>query len=143
MAFKACTADSKDKKNEKLPILTVEFLVTGLLFLLVSLFSDPARYFKHLYTTNRNPDYMNDKKVSMESFNKLEAVVIELLDEIEAGKKSDKKFLFVDYVKFNKRLQHHFDLAGELSKILYGMGEDQMFVVDEFTGKKKLSQYCM
>lgn len=92
-----------------------EFAVSGVLFIVLSLFIDPVRFLVNL-ANEEKAEFVESFKVSMQSLNTFEIVCNEVIEESKAeqgaggGGSGDGGLVLYDFIKFNKRLEKKFQL---------------------------------
>mmetsp|Transcript_27176 Transcript_27176/g.41354 ORF Transcript_27176/g.41354 Transcript_27176/m.41354 type:complete len:422 (-) Transcript_27176:42-1307(-) len=108
----------------------IEFVLNGLIFLAISLVTDPLKLITNIYSQPHTDDFEEgDAKaeVSREAFNLFE----EVCDDIESlsTEKQGQSYL-IDISQFNKKMQLKFKLISEIYALLF-VSDDEKFIYDK------------
>jgi len=114
-----------------------EFLLNGIIYLLISMFSDPVKFFINLWTRPQfdDSDIIDDSiHISREALNMFE----EACDDVINYDKQGENNSMVDFVSFNKIMQLKFKLISEVYSLIY-VHHGEKFIYDKKSKRQKLN----
>lgn len=131
-----------DEFSEKFArfITIIQFIIFGPVMLVFSILTDTIVFIYNLYTSS--DDGQEEIERDTLSLKSVELFKVSCEEELKAHRKesSDTKSgsTMVEFVKLNRRLQKKLDIQGKIHMVLFDNSDDDKFVEDPVTKKKKL-----